>query len=148
MISAGRQGSRFGVFSLVSAVGALLQATLFSLFTTDLCLPAVAAMPLAVELAILHNFFWHDRLTWRDRKITRLRDRAVRLWRFQIANGLLSLAGNTILAYWLVQILRLPALWSAAIAIALCAPLNFLAADRWVYGDSLTRKAHSRVPAN
>ena len=137
MISAGRQGARFAIFSLVGAGGALLQVMLFGLLTRGLRLPPVAAMPLAVELVVLHNFLWHDRLTWRDRGITRLRDRAVRLWRFHIANGLVSLAGNTILAYWFVQILRFPALWSAAIAIAVCAPINFLAADRWVYDDAV-----------
>ncbi len=131
----GRQRARFGIFSLVGALGAVLQLILFGLFTRGLSLPPVAAMPIAVELVVLHNFLWHDRLTWRDRRTSSLRDRASRLWRFHIGNGLVSIAGNTILAYCLVQILGLPALWSAAVAIAVCAPANFLIADRWVYGD-------------
>jgi dolichol-phosphate mannosyltransferase len=134
VISFGRQSRRFGIFGLVGAAGALLQVLLFVLFTGGLRLRPVAAMPLAVELVVLHNFVWHDRLTWRDRRAVRLRDRAIRLCRFHLANGLVSIAGNTILVYWLVQVFGLPALWSAAIAIAVCAPVNFLAADRWVYG--------------
>ncbi|PWU09914.1 MAG: hypothetical protein C5B51_05315 [Terriglobia bacterium] len=139
MTPAGRRGVRFCIFSLVGAVGALLQVMLFGLLTRGLRLPPAAATPLAVELVVLHNFLWHDRLTWRDRSITRLRERVLRLWRFHIANGLISLAGNTILVYWLVQILGYPSLQSVAIAIAVCAPLNFLAADRWVYGGAVTR---------
>ena len=126
-------GLRFGVFSLVGALGALLQVTLFGLLTRGLRLPPPAAMALAVELVVLHNFVWHQRLTWRDRGVVGLRDRALRLWRFHIANGAVSLAGNTLLAWWLVEVLRFPALPSAALAIAVCAPVNFLAADRWVY---------------
>ncbi len=136
MSSARRQGARFGLFSFVGILGAILQIVLFALFTKRHCLTPVAAMPVAVELAILHNFLWHDRLTWRDRGVTSVRNRAVRLWRFHIANGLVSLAGNTILAYWFVEVLRFPALWSAALAIAVCAPANFLLADRWVYGHA------------
>lgn len=135
MIPAGR----FGIFSFVGAVGALWQIALFGLLTESLELRPVIAMPLAVELVVLHNFFWHERLTWRDRGGAGIRERSVRLWRFHVANGVASLAGNTILAYWLVQVLRVPGMWSAAIAIAMCAPVNFWVADRWVYGDTRGR---------
>jgi dolichol-phosphate mannosyltransferase len=143
VILGGRRAARFGVFSFVGAIGALLQVTLFAVLTRALCLPAVAAMPVAVELVVLHNFLWHDRLTWREREATRMRDRVVRLWRFHVANGLVSLAENTIVIYWLVQIRGFPALLSAIIAIALCAPLNFLIADRWVYAP-VRRQLRSR----
>lgn len=134
MSPAGAQCARFGVFSAVGALGALLQILLFTLLTGPLSLSPVAAMPVAVELVVLHNFLWHARLTWRDREATCLRTRALRLWRFHAGNGFVSLAGNTILAHCLMQILDFPALWSATIAIAICAPLNFWIADRWVYG--------------
>jgi putative flippase GtrA len=125
------QGERFGIFALVGAVGAVLQIALFVLLMRALSLPPPAAMLIAVELAVLHNFVWHDRITWSDRRVTSLRDRAVRLWRFHVANGLMSVVGNTLLAYWLVQVLKFPGLWAAVLAIAVCAPVNFLLADRW-----------------
>jgi putative flippase GtrA len=56
-----------------------------------------------------------------------------RLCRFHIANGLVSLAGNAALTYALVQVLKLPALPSAIVAVVVCWPANFLLADRWVY---------------
>lgn len=50
------------------------------------CLFATAA---AVEAAILHNYVWPARWTWRGRP--------GRFWRFQVSNGLLSLTSNVIL---------------------------------------------------
>jgi putative flippase GtrA len=91
------------------------------------------AAPLAVELALLHNFAWHERFTWRDRSLKNLSQRAIRLWRFHLANGLVSLLGNTLVIYCLVERLKAPVLPSAAAAIALCALANFLLADRWVF---------------
>jgi dolichol-phosphate mannosyltransferase len=120
-------------FTLVGLLGAGVQVLLFSLFTKQFALPPVAAITIAVELTILHNFLWHERLTWRNRATPLLRDRAVRLYRFHLANGLVSLAGNAGVTYLLVQSLKFPPTWSAATAILICWPANFLFADRWVY---------------
>ena len=82
---------------------------------------------------MLHNFLWHERFTWGDREPLNFQQRMVRLFRFHAGNGLISLAGNAALTYALVEWLELPAMVSAAAAIVLCAPANFLLADRWVY---------------
>ena len=124
---------RFGRFGLTGALGALLQVAVFDALVKGLHLPAVAAAPIAVELAVLHNFLWHERFTWVDRERGGLRQRAARLWRFHAANGLVSLAGNTALTWWLVERLQAPPGPSALAAIAVCAPINFWAADRWVW---------------
>jgi putative flippase GtrA len=126
---------RFGRFSLVGVLGAALQVILFDLLTKGFRLPVAAAAPLAVEIVLLHNFFWHERFTWRDRGSTGVGRRLIRLWRFHTANGLVSLAGNTALVYCLVQLLKAPALPSVVAAIAVCTPLNYLVANCWVYGQ-------------
>lgn len=128
--------SRFGKFNLVGLLGAALQLLLLELLMKQFHLPGVAAMPIAVEIAVCHNFFWHERFTWRDREEGGVWRRAVRLGRFHLSNGLVSIAGNTALTYWLVDQLRLPTLPSAVAALALCAPVNFLLADRWVYAPA------------
>jgi len=133
MMGASRLCARFGRFSLIGLLGATLQVILFNLLMKSFHLREVAAMPIAVETVLLNNFFWHERFTWRDRAAAGLRQRAVRLCRFQAANGMVSLAGNTVLAYWLMQHLQAPPWPSAVAAIAICAPINFLVADRWVY---------------
>ncbi|HJT86407.1 MAG TPA: GtrA family protein [Bryobacteraceae bacterium] len=128
-----RQWLRFGRFNAVGLLGAALQLMVFYSLMRALDLPAAAAAFVAVEAAVLHNFFWHERFTWRDRQTAGLRQRAVRLGRFHAANALVSLAGNTAVAALLVDWLHAPAIPSALAAIALCAPVNFLLADRWVY---------------
>ena len=133
MKTARRMAARFGRFSLAGALGAGVQVTVFALLVKRLHLAGAAAAPIAVETALLHNFLWHERFTWADRPSPGWRARAARLWRFHAANGLVSLAGNTVLTWALVDCLGAPGLPSAAAAIALCAPLNFWLADRWVY---------------
>ena len=128
-----RQCARFARFSLAGVLGGALQVLLFDLLIKCVHLPGVAATPIAVELVLLNNFFWHERFTWGDRRSAGFSRRAIRLWRFHAGNGLVSLAGNTALTYCLVDRLGMPAAPSAAAAIAVCAPINFLLAERWVY---------------
>lgn len=135
MTGTGRQGARFGRFGMVGILGAVLQVILVGRLIEWFHLPVFAATPIAVETVLLHNFLWHERFTWRDRKFAGLRQRAIRLARFHFGNGLVSIAGNTVMTYFLVQQLKAPALPSAVAAIAVCAPVNFWVADRWVYGS-------------
>ena len=139
---------RFGKFSLTGALGAALQVILFDLLMKRFHLPGTAAAPIAVEMVLLHNFFWHERFTWRDRGSRGLSQRAARLWRFHVANGLVSLGGNTALIYLLVHQLKMPALPSAVAAIALCSPLNFLLADRWVYRQAAAYACPLKIFSN
>ncbi len=124
---------RFGKFNLVGLIGAVLQLLLFYLLMKACHVSETGATFIAVEIVILHNFLWHERFTWRDREPVSLRQRAIRLFRFHAGNGLISLAGNTLLTYLFVEWLSFPGLPSAIAAIALCAPVNYLMADRWVY---------------
>jgi putative flippase GtrA len=132
----GRIWLRFSRFSAIGVLGSALQVLLFDLFIQGLHLSEVAAAPIAVEIVLLHNFFWHERFTWRDRRAAGRWQRVGRLWRFHAANGLVSLAGNTLLTYWLVEKLRWPALAAMVTAIAACALFNFVLADRCVYTGS------------
>ena len=125
--------ARFGRFNLVGLLGAAVQLALFYLLMGGCKLPETTATAIAVEIAVLHNFLWHERFTWPDRGRARPRQTVVRLLRFHAGNGLVSLAGNTLLTYALVTWLNFPALPSAVAAITFCAPANFLLADRWVY---------------
>jgi putative flippase GtrA len=93
-----RRATRLYRFSLVGAVGVAVQlGALAGLVALKVSyLPATA---LAVEAAVLHNFFWHQHFTWRDRAG---QGRLVRLMRFHLTNGLISLVGNLIMMRLLV----------------------------------------------
>ena len=124
---------RLSRFSLVGFIGALLQLALVSLLTKYFGVLSTAATLVAVEITILHNFAWHERFTWGNRSLKSWRRLALRLWRFHAGNGLVSLAGNTVLVYCLVERLKAPVLPAAIGAIAICSLANFLIADRWVF---------------
>jgi putative flippase GtrA len=127
----GSTGSRFLRFNGVGAIGFALQLGLLALLLRA-GLHYLAATAVAVELTILHNFWWHDRWTWRDRPADG-RVRAHRLWRFHAANGLVSLAGNLILMRLLVGLLGLPPVPANLLAVLACALVNFTASDRIVF---------------
>jgi putative flippase GtrA len=92
----------------------------------------LAATAVAVELAVLHNFAWHERWTWRDRPAVP-GSRARRLWRFHASNGAISLAGNLVLMRLFVGLLGLPPVAANLVAVVLCSFLNFSASDRFVF---------------
>lgn len=92
----------------------------------------LAATVFAVESAILHNFFWHERWTWRDRPVDG-RGRLHRLWRFHALNGMVSLVGNVLLMRLLVGTMGLPAIPANLLAVIACSLVNYVASDRVVF---------------
>ena len=108
---------------------ALQLAVLLSL--TDLGgLHYLAATALAVEAAILHNFLWHERWTWGDRKN---RTRLGRLLRFNTTTGLVSILGNLLFMKLFVGGLGMPVVAGNLGSIACCASVNFFLNDRIVF---------------
>ena len=67
-----------------------------ALFTAVLGWPYLLATVLAVEAAMLHNFRWHERWTWRDRTAAESGVR-LRLLRFHLTIGATSAVGNLLL---------------------------------------------------
>jgi putative flippase GtrA len=95
-------------------------------------LPVVLATVAATEAAVLHNFVWHLRWTWADR---RTGPQAVwrRLVRFNIANGGISLVGGAMLMALLVDAIGLHYLAANLVTVLACSVANYLASDRWVF---------------
>jgi putative flippase GtrA len=122
---------RFVKFNSVGVVGFVLQLAVLATLLHAGVHYLVATM-VAVESAILHNFIWHERWTWRDRPSAG-RTRLARLWRFHALNGLVSLAGNLLLMRLLVGTLGLPAIVANTIAVLACSIVNYVAGDRVVF---------------
>jgi putative flippase GtrA len=116
-------------FNAVGAIGIAVQLAALTLLKSGLGLNYLLATALAVEVTVLHNFFWHERFTWSDRPTT---DRLKRLLKFNLTTGLFSIAGNVAFTHLLVStgIAYLPA---NAISIALCSIINFALNDRLVF---------------
>src|SRR6266850_7391971 len=61
------RAQRFTVFLAVGWLGFALQLTALAFLTSVAHWPWLPATIVAVELAVVHNFIWHERVTWRDR---------------------------------------------------------------------------------
>jgi putative flippase GtrA len=120
---------RATAFVVVGAVGFAVQLTALFGFTR-IGWPVAVATAVAVELAVLHNFCWHQRWTWRDRPEE---SAWRRLLRFHAATGVVSLVANVMLTWILVRFLHLPILAANALSVAAASAGNYLAADRWVF---------------
>jgi len=134
---------RWLAFNLVGLLGIVVQLGALAILTLGLRWNYLASTFLAVELAILHNFGWHERWTWVDKTNGRSAGRLTRLLRFHAANGAISLAGNLVLMWLLAGLLRVQPVIANICAIAICSLVNFLASDRWVFverkGDPMSR---------
>jgi putative flippase GtrA len=124
-------------FNVVGALGFALQSgALFILTHTTMHFTYLAATALAVELAVLHNFVWHQRWTWRDRPAATMLESVRRLAKFNITNGLVSLVGNLAFMAILVGRCGLPITGANLISVGVCSVCNFVLADRVAFGMS------------
>ena len=122
-------------FNVVGAGGFALQSgALFVLTHTTLHVTYLAATALAVELAVLHNFVWHQRWTWKDRPAATMLESLCRLAKFNVTNGLVSLVGNVAFMAILVGRLGLPIAGANLISVGVCSICNFVLADRIAFG--------------
>jgi putative flippase GtrA len=121
---------RVPAFVGVGVAGFAVQMAVLTGFIAISC-PYPAATLLAVEAAVLHNFVWHERWTWRDRAAhSTLWSRLVR---FHAGTAITSLIGNVVGTVFGVEVIGLhPAVASLA-SVLLTSVVNFTLADRWVF---------------
>ena len=128
-------------FNLVGLLGFGLQsATLFILTHTVYSISYLAATAVAVELAVLNNFVWHQRWTWKDRPAEAKKETWRRLAKFNVTTGLVSLVGNLVLMSILVGRLGLPVTGANVITVAACSVLSFFLADRIAFNGAVARQ--------
>lgn len=117
-------------FNAVGVAGMAVQLIVLAILVSGLRMNTLAATVLAVETAILHNFVWHEKFTWRDRPAA---GRLGRLLRFNFTTGALSILSNVVLMGLLVSRFKLPYLPANVMAIVATSLLNYLVADRFVF---------------
>ena len=120
-------------FNGAGLLGVGVQLATLQLLVRGLGMHYLVATGLSVEAAVLHNFLWHERLTWRDRASFAPKGLAGRLLRFHAGNGLISIAGNLLLMRWLVGGTGIPVLLANVAAIGICSTLNFLVCHHFVF---------------
>ena len=127
-------------FNAVGAIGIVVQLAALALLRSLLKLDYLLATGLAVEIAVIHNFLWHERFTWADRPAAQPFRSLVRLVKFNVSNGAVSIIGNLLVMRLLVGELKLNYAVSNLAAIVVCSLVNFLLGDRFVF-NAETRPA-------
>jgi len=126
-------------FNVVGVLGFVLQSSALFVFTH--AIPGISylvATAVAVELAVLNNFIWHQRWTWNDRPAGTKKETLRRLAKFNVTTGLVSLTGNLALMSFLVGRLGLHIIGANLASVGACALVNFVLADRIAFDVSNT----------
>jgi putative flippase GtrA len=114
---------RWLLFNGVGVMGVAVQLGVLALLVHGLGIHYLVATALAVEAALLHNFVWHQRWTWRDRPVRTTRDMLVRLGHFHLLNGAVSLVGNVAVMWALAQ----------TVPMVACSIVNFCGSELVVF---------------
>jgi len=123
----------FWKFNAVGLIGIGVQLVVLAALNYGLRMNYLVATLIAVEVAVLHNFAWHQKWTWVDRVAVSAREIALRLLWFHVTNGILSIVGNLILMRAFVGEAHMGVLPANIITIAICWIANFLLSDRFVF---------------
>ena len=124
---------RWLVFNGVGILGFVVQLAVLAGLIRLLGVHYLLAAVIAVEAAILHNFLWHQRLTWRDRPSTGAAGSMTRrrLIRFHLLNGTVSLAGNAAVMLLLTGAFGLDPIRANVVAVLSCSIVNYFGVRCW-----------------
>jgi putative flippase GtrA len=126
--------ARWLKFNAVGAVGMVVQLGSLAVLNRWMAGRYLEATALAIEITLLHNFFWHVRYTWKDRRGAG--GLAAQAMRFHLSNGLVSMVGNLALMPVLVGLMGMPVLVANGVAVLGCSLVNFWLGDGWVFARS------------
>ena len=120
-------------FNAVGAGGIVVQLVVLTVATSVLKIDYLVSTALAVEAAVIHNYFWHERFTWLDRPTE---SSCARFLKFNLSTGLFSIVGNMLLMRALVDGVHLNYVIANLITIATCSIVNFVVSDLFVFEES------------
>jgi len=126
--------TRWLKFNLVGGMGIAVQLLMLMALKSGLYFNYLIATALAVETAVVHNFWWHERFTWADRAGSSFS----RFLKFNLTTGVFSIAGNLGLMKLFVDFGRVNYLVANGITIAVCSLVNFLVSDGFVFAPDRT----------
>lgn len=131
---------RVSRFVVVGAAGFVVQMTVAALLLRAGMMPVVATL-LAIEAAIVSNHAWHRRWAWRERT----HDQP---WRLTLLRAHLGAGGTSlVVGTGVVAALsgRVATLTAQVLAVVVCATVNYLLTDKWVFGTGERRRGAALV---
>ncbi|MCL6626879.1 glycosyltransferase [Alicyclobacillus shizuokensis] len=122
---------RFYLFCLVGLLGVGVNLMVMALLLDVAHLPVLVASVSSSVVAMVHNFVWNDRVTWRGRTVRGRWHRWLQLPLFMAisAVGIAITAAAAQAFAWL----HIPELYGQLLGIALATVWNFTANNRWTW---------------
>lgn len=120
-------------FSAVGAMGISVQLLAVYTFGFIWSISSFWATALAVEAAVLHNFFWHEHFTWAERHAAACGRILRRLLAFNATTGAVSIVGNLLCVSVLMRQVHAPLLAANPLAVAACSLINFIVNEKLVF---------------
>ena len=115
-------------FNAVGAAGMAVHLGLLAFLIRIAGLHYLLATAIAVEAAILHNYFWHRKWTWGDRGSAF--SGVATLLRFNLTSGLVSLGGNLLSTGILTGAAHIDPIIANLLSIGVCSFVNFYFFDQ------------------
>jgi len=120
-------------FNAIGMMGTGVQLVVILFLKTLFQLNYLIATMIAVQCSLIHNFFWHQRWTWKNSVNTSRRESFQRFLKFNSTSGTISMMGNLGFTSVLVQAVHLPYLVCNVLAIGGCNVLNFVLANNFAF---------------
>jgi putative flippase GtrA len=133
--------TRFIRFALAGATGFAVQIALIGLLFNLLGVNYLLATAIAVEVAIIVNYLWHERYTWADRVAGQAgmagqageAGRVGRFIRFNLLTAATSIVGSVLITAVLVESFTLSPMLANVISVIVLSVINFIGADTLVF---------------
>jgi dolichol-phosphate mannosyltransferase len=123
-------------FNTIGLMGTGVQLLTIFFLRSFFQLNYLVATLIAVQCSLIHNFFWHQRWTWKNSISTGRRESFQRFLKFNSTSGTLSMMGNLGFTSVLVQAVHLPYLACNILAIGGTNILNFFLANNFAFQPS------------
>lgn len=130
--------TRWIKFTLAGTAGFAVQIAAVAALTQIAGLHYLVATAIAVELAIVCNFVWHERWTWRDRPAVSSPERWARLLRFNALTAVTSIAGSVALTAVFVEGAALSPIAANIASVIALGLVNFAGANTLVFRGAVT----------
>lgn len=123
---------RFVVFTMVGISGIFVNTFFLWMGTEWLGLPYQIASLAAIQIAIINNYTWNLRFTWRDREIKGMRRIMRKFGQFTLVSWVAG-GVNWIALILLTELGKMYYLIANLIAILIASLVNYFANDLWTF---------------
>ena len=120
-------------FNAIGAMGVGVQLSVLLVLRRYFQLNPLLATFFAIQCALIHNFLWHQRWTWRGSRPAGKKATFRRFLRFTSSSGTISTVGTLGFTALLLQAVNLPYVVCNLMAIGACNIANFLFSNTFVF---------------